>query len=158
VVMALVAGWIIMATLNTLNAFALASRGDTHGLLGHAWGYILIAMLNILIAASLIPFMRRTAKAKPTARELSPEAKHYLRRAWFRFLLAVRGSPRAPVTLPPLPDGCSYAIYKQKSGQLLMLCVKYPDGRLVPLGKTESWEPKDDWFERFTGAGVGGPR
>jgi len=78
----------------------------------------------------------------------------YLRRAWVRFLLAVGGTrflPKASIVpLPALPEGCVYVVYKQVSDpRWLNLCVKYPDGKLVPMGATEPWVPTNDWtFEK----------
>jgi hypothetical protein len=77
-------------------------------------------------------------------------------RAWVRFLFAVGGSRFVKVhPLPELPAGCAYAVYKQKSDpRWLMVCVKHPDGSLVPMHRTETWEPSDDWtFEKLCDAG-----
>lgn len=66
----------------------------------------------------------------------------YLRRAlgWLQYFV---GGPRP---LPVLPKGQNWVIYIRKSDPKWgMLCVRREDGTLIPAGRSEPFQPTDEW-------------
>lgn len=74
----------------------------------------------------------------------------YLRRAVEKLRSFVGGLLHPITPLPPLEEGFSYVLYRWKTHPSQgMLCVKGPDGMLVPVHRRfhamNRWVPADDW-------------
>jgi len=65
--------WIVSAAMNVGSGYVMATAGKTHGFWG-APGNMVLALMNLCLAASYIPKMQKSANGSDGKPENAPEA------------------------------------------------------------------------------------